>query len=43
MVVATLSGNTVNAIKLKKAAIETAASGESTFVETTVAIEFAES
>jgi hypothetical protein len=43
MVVATLRGKTVNAIKLKKAAIETAARGESTFVETTVAMEFAES
>jgi hypothetical protein len=36
-------GNTVKAIKLKKAAIETAARGERTFVETTAAIEFAES
>jgi len=43
IVVATLSGKTVNAIKLKNAAIETAARGERTFVETTVAIEFAES
>jgi hypothetical protein len=35
--------NTRNATKLKKAAIQTAAKGERTFVETTVAIEFAES
>jgi hypothetical protein len=33
----------VNAMKLKKAAIETAANGESTLVDTTVAIELAES
>ncbi len=43
IVVATLSGKIRNAIKLKKAAITTAAKGERTFVETTVAIEFAES
>jgi len=43
IVVATLKGNTVNAIKLKKAAIATAANGDSTFVDTTVAMEFAES
>jgi hypothetical protein len=40
---ATFKGKMTNAIKLKKAAIQTAAIGESTFVETTVAIEFAES
>jgi hypothetical protein len=34
---------TVNAIKLKKAAIKTAARGDSTFVDTTVAMELAES
>jgi hypothetical protein len=43
IVCATLSGKTVNAIKLKKAAMETAANGDKTLVETTVAIEFAES
>jgi hypothetical protein len=36
-------GNTVNAMKLKKAAIKTAANGDKTFVDTTAAIEFAES
>ena len=40
---ATLWVKTVKAIKLKNDAIPTAARGESTFVETTVAIEFAES
>ena len=40
---ATFIGKTVNAMKLKKAAALTAASGESTFVETTFAMEFAES
>ena len=39
----TLRWKTRNAIKLKNAAIETAASGERTFVETTHAIELAES
>ena len=43
IVCATLRGKTVNAMKLKKAAMITAATGESTFVDTTVAIEFAES
>jgi hypothetical protein len=43
IIVATFIGKTVKAIKLKKAAIVTAASGDSTFVETTVAIELAES
>jgi len=43
IVVATLRGNITKAIKLKKAAIVTAAIGDSTLVETTVAIEFAES
>lgn len=43
IVVATVSGKTRNAIKLKKAASKTATKGESTFVETTVAMEFAES
>jgi hypothetical protein len=43
IVSATFNGKTVNAIKLKKAAIMTAATGERTFVETTVAMEFAES
>ena len=40
---ATLCGKTVKAIKLKNDAIATAARGERTFVETTVAIELAES
>jgi hypothetical protein len=43
MVDATFRGNIRKATKLKKEAIPTAAKGESTFVETTVAIEFAES
>src|SRR5450759_1194460 len=43
IVVATLRGKTKNATKLKKEAIPTAATGERTLVETTVAIEFAES
>ena len=43
ILVATFKGKIRNATKLKKAAIPTAATGESTFVETTVAIEFAES
>jgi len=43
MVVATLRGKIRNAIKLKKAAMTTAVNGDNTFVETTVAIEFAES
>ena len=43
IVAATESGKTRNAMKLKKAASNTAVKGESTFVETTVAIEFAES
>jgi hypothetical protein len=43
MVVATLRGKKRNAKKLNIAAHETAAKGESTFVETTVAIELAES
>jgi hypothetical protein len=40
---ATLRGKITNAMKLKKEAMQTAAKGERTFVETTVAIEFAES
>ncbi len=43
IVVATLRGKIRKATKLKKEAIATAARGERTFVETTVAIEFAES
>jgi len=43
IVVATFKGKIRKAIKLKKAAILTAATGERTFVETTVAMEFAES
>src|SRR5690606_35296599 len=43
IVVATFNGNIRNARKLKVAARVTAASGERTFVETTVAIELAES
>jgi len=43
MVVATLRGNIRNATKLKKAAITTAENGDKTFVDTTVAIELAES
>ena len=43
MVVATLRGKTRNATKLKVAARPTAANGERTFVDTTVAIELAES
>jgi hypothetical protein len=43
IVVATLRGKMTKAMKLKKAAIETAAIGERTLVETIVAIEFAES
>ena len=43
MVVATFNGKITNATKLKKAAKATAVNGERTFVETTVAIEFAES
>jgi hypothetical protein len=43
IVAATLRGNIRNATKLKKAAIITAAKGERTFVDTTVAIELAES
>jgi len=43
IVVATLRGNTVKAIKLKKAAKTTAEKGERTLVDTTVAIELAES
>jgi hypothetical protein len=43
IVVATFKGNIRKATKLKKAAITTAANGERTFVETTVAIELAES
>lgn len=43
IVVATFRGKIRNAMKLKKAAIVTAENGERTFVETTVAIEFAES
>jgi hypothetical protein len=43
MVVATFKGKTLNAIKLKNEAITTAANGDNTFVETTVAIELAES
>lgn len=43
IVAATFRGKIVNAIKLKKAAMETAAKGERTLVDTTVAIEFAES
>jgi hypothetical protein len=42
-VVATLNGKITNAMKLKNAAIETAAIGESTFVETMQAMELAES
>jgi hypothetical protein len=41
--VATLSGKIRKATKLKVAARPTAAIGDKTFVETTVAIEFAES
>jgi hypothetical protein len=43
MVLATLRGKTRNATKLNVAASPTAAIGDKTFVETTVAIEFAES
>ncbi len=43
IVVATLRGKMVKAIKLKVAARRTAEKGDSTFVETTVAIAFAES
>jgi len=43
IVVATFNGKTVKAIKLKKVAIKTAENGERTFVDTIVAIEFAES
>jgi hypothetical protein len=43
IVVATLSGKIRNATKLNVAASPTAATGDRTFVETTVAIEFAES
>jgi hypothetical protein len=43
IIFATLIGKTVKAMKLKKAAAATAAKGERTFVETTFAIEFAES
>jgi hypothetical protein len=43
IVEATFSGKIKKAIKLKNAAMITAVSGESTLVETTVAIEFAES
>jgi hypothetical protein len=43
IVVATLRGNIRKARKLKVAASPTAARGERTFVETTVAIELAES
>jgi hypothetical protein len=43
IVFATFRGKITKAIKLKNDAITTAASGERTFVETTVAIEFAES
>jgi hypothetical protein len=43
MVVATLRGKTANATKLKTDAKTTAEKGDNTFVETTVAIELAES
>lgn len=43
IVVATFGSKIRKAMKLKNAAIDTAATGERTFVETTVAIEFAES
>jgi hypothetical protein len=43
IVVATFRGKTVKAMKLKTAARRTALKGERTFVETIVAIEFAES
>ena len=43
IVVATFRGKTRNARKLKVAASPTAANGDKTFVETTVAIELAES
>lgn len=43
IVLATLRGKIKNATKLKVAASPTAAIGDRTFVETTVAIEFAES
>jgi hypothetical protein len=43
IVVATLSGKIRNARKLKVAARNTADIGDRTFVDTTVAIEFAES
>jgi len=43
IVVATFSGKIANARKLKKAASATAATGDNTLVDTTVAMEFAES
>jgi len=43
IVVATLSGKTRNAIKLNVAANPTADKGDKTFVDTTVAMELAES
>jgi hypothetical protein len=43
IVVATFKGKIRNAMKLKNAAMVTAANGDRTFVETIVAIEFAES
>jgi len=43
IVVATFSGNTIKAIKLKMAANRTAENGDNTLVDTTVAIELAES
>ena len=43
IVVATFKGNTKNAMKLNVAAKRTAENGERTFVDTTVAIELAES
>lgn len=43
IVVATFNGKIRKATKLKKAAMQTAAKGERTLVDTTVAIEFAES
>jgi hypothetical protein len=43
IVSATLVLNTRKAMKLKKAAITTAANGDNTFVETMQAMEFAES
>jgi len=43
IVFATLSGNTTNTIKLNVVTRRTVEKGESTFVDTTVAVELAES